>query len=198
MSIYQKTPSEVLFERFLSDHGIPCEPIPVTDQPRPDYLVGIGTPWGPVIFEVKELAQDDNFKRGPFEVSKRKVGEHIRCKIAESKKQIQYGASQGIPSILLIYNTLDPVFHMFGTEDHDFRAAMHGDWTLLMERNTAKIVASGYGRNSSFRDKHNTSFTALGHLQPVRRDMTIRLFPNEHAKVSLPKGLPDCFEIVGG
>src|SRR5450755_4640545 len=63
-------------------------------------------------------------------------GDHVRRIIDRSKKQIQYGAAQGIPSILLIYNSLDPVFQNFGTEDHDFTAAMYGEYTILIDKNT--------------------------------------------------------------
>jgi hypothetical protein len=192
----QKTISESLFEEFLSAHSLPFAPVPVANTPRPDYAVGDGTPWGPLLFEIKELSEDDDFRRTPLNVSKRKVGEHIRSKIAGSKKQIQYGANQGIPSILLIYNALDTAFHMFGTEDHDFLAAMHGDWMLVMSTVTGQIVDAGYGRNRSFREGHNTSFTALGHLAPLRGALTVRLFPNEYAIVPLPMGVPKCFTIV--
>ena len=89
-----KTSSETLFEQFLTDHELPFETVPVAVLPRPDYTVGGGTPWGPILFEVKELTEDEDFGRGQFSVSKRKVGEHIRRKISESKKQIQYGASR--------------------------------------------------------------------------------------------------------
>jgi hypothetical protein len=196
MATAPKTTSETLLEQFLTDHLLPFERIPVADSPRPDYAVGDGTPWGPIIFEVKELTEDDNFGQGDCKLSSRTVGDHIRSKINESRRQIQFGAEQGIPSVLLIYNALDP-FHRFGTEPHDFRAAMHGDWTLLFGVESRKILAEGYGRNSSFREGHNTSFAALGHLVPVQRGIImVRLFLNEHAKVPMPDGLPSCFEII--
>ena len=53
------------------------------------------------------------------------MGDHIRSKIAEARRQVQYGAKQGIPSVLLVYNNLDPI-HLFGTEDQDFISAMYG------------------------------------------------------------------------
>jgi hypothetical protein len=191
-----KTLSETFFEQFLSNNGIPFEPVPVADSPRPDYTVGGGTSWGPVVFEVKELAEDDDFGQGPLRVGTRKVGDHIRAKIRESRRQIQFGAKQDIPSILLIYNALDVAFHLFGTEDHDFRAAMHGDWTASFGKVSRQILDVGYGRNRSFREDQNTSFTALGHLAPRYGVLTVRLFPNEHAKVPLPTELPPCLEIV--
>ena len=52
------------------------------------------------------------------------LGDHVRRRIESSKKQIQFGAKPGIPSVLLIYNNIDPVFQAFGTEPMDFTAAM--------------------------------------------------------------------------
>jgi hypothetical protein len=66
--------------------------------------------------------------------SSRTLGDHIRRRIESSKKQIQFGAKQGIPSILLIYNNIDPVFQDFGTEPMDFTAAMYGAYTILINR----------------------------------------------------------------
>ena len=98
------------------------------------------------MFEVKELAQDDNFgvvkdPSTPFIKShSRTIGDHIRRRIHDSKKQVQYGARQGVPSILLIYNNIDPVFQMFATEDMDFTAAMYGEYTVLLSRDTKEKI----------------------------------------------------------
>ena len=80
-----KPVSEMLFEKFLFDRRVPFEPIAVADSRRPDYRVGDGTTWGPVIFEVKEISEDENFPREPFKLSTRIVGDHIRSKITEAK-----------------------------------------------------------------------------------------------------------------
>src|SRR5206468_2359430 len=95
----------------------------------------------PLMFEVKELTEDENFGQGLHHLSTRQTGAHVRSKISESKKQIQIGAKHGISSVLLIYNALDSC-HAFGTEAHDFRAAMHGDWTLLICSQTRQMIAT--------------------------------------------------------
>lgn len=188
-----KTLSESLFEQFLTDHALPFEPVPVVEnERRPDYLVRMPAP---VLFEVKELTEDDQFAQGPYKVSHRTVGDHIRRKIEDSRGQIQYGKARGIASVLLIYNALDPL-HLFGTEDHDFRAAMHGEWTLWLSRETGNVVTAGYGRNRSLQSQKNTSFSALAHMAPRGGAMAVRLFLNSHAKLPLPSDLPVCFEIV--
>lgn len=62
------------------------------------------------------------------------MGEHVRRRIESSKKQVQYGAKLGIPSVLLIYNNIDPVFQDFGTEAVAFTAAMYGNETMNLRR----------------------------------------------------------------
>ncbi len=54
-----KTKSEDVFESFLTGNNIPFEKIEEEASPRPDYLVHAGGT--KIVFEVKELAQDDNF-----------------------------------------------------------------------------------------------------------------------------------------
>src|SRR5216683_563577 len=118
-----KTISEMAFEGFLTENRLAFDKIREAATPRPDYLVHVGDLR--LVFEVKELAEDENFREvhdpaSPvIRVHSRILGDHVRGKISEAKKQIQYAAKQGLPSILLIYNNLDPL-HLFGTEDEDF------------------------------------------------------------------------------
>jgi hypothetical protein len=137
-----KTKSESLFEDWLSLNGLTFQKIEVAASPRPDYLVSFGAHKG--IFEVKELSEDGEFGiiKDPanphIKTSSRKVGEHVRRRINDSKKQVKYGASIGLPSVLLIYNALDPVFQSWGTEHRDFIAAMYGDYTILVDLEAGK------------------------------------------------------------
>jgi hypothetical protein len=194
MTTPTKTISEREFENFLSRNHLAFEPIPQAGAPRPDYLVTCDA--GTIVFEVKELSEDANFHKQPFQVSTRTVGAHIRSKIAEARKQVQYGTRQGFPSVLLIYNDIDPM-HLFGTENHDFAAAMYGDHTLRIGLQTGKIIDSFHGRNRSFAEGKNTSFSALGRLAPDRSEMKVTLFENPFAKLPLPYGrLPTCFGVV--
>src|SRR5437899_1572688 len=119
-----KTKSEELFEGFLIANNVQFQKIKEDTAPRPDYLVAVGALQ--LVFEVKELTEDDNFgvknsSMPHIESHSRTLGDHVRRRIEGSKRQIQYGAKQlGLPSVLLIYNNLDPVFQAFGTEDLDF------------------------------------------------------------------------------
>jgi hypothetical protein len=124
-----KTKSEQIFEEFLAINNVIFEKIEEASTPRPDYLLLTGG--AKVVFELKELTEDEKFgvvddpAHPHIKSFSGTIGEHVRRRIAGSKKQIQYGAKQGIPSVLLIYNNLDRVFQNFGTSDMDFSAAMY-------------------------------------------------------------------------
>jgi hypothetical protein len=106
-----------------------------------------------LIIEVKELADDPNFENGA-----RTVGEHIRKKISDGRGQIQAASKQGKPAVLSIFNNLDPL-QLFGTENHDFEHAKSGEHTVAVDINSRKIVDAFHGRNKSFQQSKNTSFS---------------------------------------
>jgi hypothetical protein len=196
-----KTHSEELFEKFLADNSVTFDKIEEDISPRPDYLVTVGT--AQIIFEVKELAEDENFGvvKDPayphINSSSRTCGDHIRRRIEASKKQIQYGAKQGIPSVLLIYNSVDPVFQMFGTEPLDFTAAMYGAYTILLNKQTKAASEVFNGKRRMLQKDKNTSFSAVGHLCDRGGTTTVTLFENVYAGVKIPfNQLPPCFGLV--
>jgi hypothetical protein len=162
-----KTKSEQLFERFLTANDVQFEKIKEDTSPRPDYLVSIGGV--KLIFELKELAEDEKFSvvddpaHPHIKSSSGTIGKHVRRRITGSRKQIQYGAKQGIPSVLLIYNDLDPL-QIFGTDDIDFTAAMYGEYTILIDKHTRQSSEMFNGKNRSLQERKNTSFSAVGRL----------------------------------
>jgi hypothetical protein len=187
-----KTRSEDAFERFLIGNNLVFEKIREDASPRPDYLVQVGAVQ--LIFEVKELAEDENLKdrAGVHTIT---TGDHIRRKIDGSRRQIQYGAKQGVPSILLIYNNMDPL-QLLGASDRDFIAAMYGEYTLLLNRSTNKSVDRFNGKNQSLQERKNTSFSALGRLFDRTGKTMLTLFENVFSRVQVPYGeLPSCFRV---
>ncbi len=199
-----KTSSEQAFERFLEENNLAFERIKEGSLPSPDYLVKVAEI--SLVFEVKELAEDSNFRTindpsSPvIRVHSRIVGDHVRRKILDkgTRKQIQSAADQGLPAILLVYNNLDPM-HLFGTEDHDFLYGMYGQLTIRINLRTRQVEGEPFcGRNSSVSESWNTSFSAVGRLAPILKSgkMTVTLFENVFAKVRLPyEQLPACFEV---
>lgn len=198
-----KTKSETLFEKFLTAHNVQFEKIEEVKEKaanRPDYLVTLGNVQ--LVFELKELAEDKKFNvvqdaTNPHIISSsRTLGDHVRRRIEGAKKQIQYGANQGIPSVLLIYNNLDPVFQMFGTDDLDFTTAMYGELTILLDKSTGKASEMFNGKKQLLQEKKNTSFSAVGRLCDRGGDTTVTLFENVFSKLKVPYDqLPPCFEV---
>lgn len=185
------TVAETIFELFCKNHSLSWERVPVKETPTPDYVVLSNGQY--IYFEIKQIDKDDSFNR-PGSISSRTVGAHIRQRITSSKKQIQVGAALGSPSILLVYNNLDPM-QAFGTEPHDFITAMYGEMTV--ELKDRRIVNSYHGRNSSLRYDQNTSFSAVGHLRYSKAGPIVRLYENVFASNSLDTVLlPQCFEVV--
>ncbi len=196
-----KTKSEEIFENFLNLNNLSFEKIEevlVKGAHRPDYLVQVGN--GQIVFEVKELTEDDSFTEELNVAYSGKIGEHVRRLIRTSKKQIQYGANQGIPSVLLIYNCVDRVSD-FGTSNVDFTSAMYGEPTMLFNRETKERTDLFNGRNDTLQPLKNTSFSAVGRLTDMYKKtedeaIQVILFENAFAKVKLPfDELPSCIEV---
>jgi hypothetical protein len=86
-----KTKSEKLFESLLKANDVRFEEIEQAATPRPDFLVYVGNTQ--IIFEVKELAEDENFgvinPTYPHIKSFRTiVGDHVRRRIELSKGSV--------------------------------------------------------------------------------------------------------------
>ena len=112
-----------------------------------------------------------------------------------SKKQIQYGAKQGIPSVLLIYNKLDPVVQ-FGTDDINFTTAMYGELTILLDKHSKQTSEMFNGKKQLLQENKNTSFSAVGRLCDRGGKTTLTLFENVFSKVKAPfDQFPPCFEV---
>jgi hypothetical protein len=198
-----KTKSEEVFERFLALNSLSFEKIEEVNETaafRPDYLVLLGDVR--LVFEVKELTEDQNFGvvkdplRPHIRMNSRTVGDHVRSRIQGARKQIQYGVDQGFPSILLIYNNIDPVWQDFGTDDMDFRAAMYGQLTVLIDKQSRETSELFQGRRDQLQERKNTSFGAVGRLADRGGAPTVTLFENVYAKLPVPyESLPSCFDV---
>lgn len=171
-----KTQAEMLFENFCDLNLIIWEKLEEGHLPTPDYKIIIND--YVIYVEVKQIDKDDNLS---VNGGSRTPGSHIREKIKEARKQVKAGAREGFPSILLIYNNLDGM-QMFGTEQHDFLAAMYGEMTLIFNKHENKFTDSYYGRNRSFAEEKSTYFSAVGFLSKTREQMKIKLYENAFAK----------------
>lgn len=194
------TKSEDLFETFLTANGVAFSRIEEAQNQkgarRPDYLVEVDGL--KIVFEVKQLGDDDATQRAQLVgLWSSTPGDALRQLITRSKKQIQYGAKQGIPSVLLVYNNTDPVFQTRGTDAFDFQTAMYGELTKLIDKHANQSSEFFHGKKSELQEDKNTSFSAVGHLcDRGGGTTTITLWENAYAIVPLPfDRLPTCFGV---
>jgi hypothetical protein len=182
-------PSELLFERFCAKHGIAYTDIAEGVGKSVDYEINING--SPIAVEIESLTDMSGWNPGG--VHSRVIGQHVRRKIEDARKQIQRAAER-VPAVLLIHNTVDP-FLAFGTEDHDFLAAMYGDLTVRFTNGVAGDTF--HGRNSMVRPHHNSSFSAIGRLEERSGDPAVLLIENAFAKRPLVyERLPSCIQVL--
>jgi hypothetical protein len=191
------TKSEELFEAFLTSHGVRfsrIEEVKEKGARRPDYLVEVGDLR--IVFEVKQLGDDDDDQHAQLTgVWEGTPGAKLRRCINRSKKQIQFGADRGVASVLLVYNNADPAFNC-GTDELDFRTAMHGELTTLIDKQTQETSEFFHGGKNEMQESKNTSFSAVGHLCNRGGTTAITLWENAYAKVRIPfEQLPPCFVV---
>ena len=183
------TKAEAIFEEFCTLNSISWEKLQESEQPTPDYRVDLNG--RTVLVEVKQIDEDDNFSNVS---GSRTVGSHIRRKIEQARKQAQAASNTATPFILLVYNNLDEL-QMFGTEQHDCVDAMYGERTLEFDTSTNAVTDSFQGRNRSFRNDKNTSFSAVGYLKKTRRGIEVQICENIFAENQLDfSKIPNCIE----
>lgn len=185
-----QTAGELAFEMFCRTHQISCAKVEEGLKSTPDYEVVFNRVTAYV--EVKDIEEDENF-RGL--VKSRTVGSHVRARIHEAKAQLQPVARAGAPTLLLIYNALDP-HQSFGTEQHDFLAAMYGEFTVAISLSSNKIVDSFQGRNKSLAEDKNTSFSAVGGIYTANGGVSVVIYENVFAKNPIDfSSLPACIDV---
>ncbi|TAL85054.1 MAG: hypothetical protein EPN74_09640 [Rhodanobacter sp.] len=187
-----KTESEDLFETFCREHELDWRRIPEGACKTPDYSVNFGSV--AVAVEIKQIESLRGFN--PSGVSSRTVGWHVRQQISEARAQLQAAARKGMPTILLIYNTVDP-FQLFGTEPHDFLHAMYGELTLHIDATSLEAGEPFHGRNAKLRKGVNTSFSGVGHLQKTKGGAAVTVYKNAFASRPLPDAtVPSCIQVI--
>ncbi|MFC7520062.1 hypothetical protein ACFQS6_07305 [Xanthomonas populi] len=102
----QSTVSEKLFEVFCAQHLLQCHRVAETSSKTPDYHLQTGDTV--VGVEIKQIESDRGINPTDGTWS-RTIGWHVRQKITEARAQMGVVARAGMPAVLLIYNTVDPL-----------------------------------------------------------------------------------------
>lgn len=184
------TVSEQLFEQFCVANSLPFRRLPAGQTPTPDYELELGG--ATVRVEIEQIESKAGIN--PFGVSTRTVGKHLRKKITDARRQAKASSNDGYPTILLVYNLVDEPFQSFGTEPHDFIAAMYGEFTVRLV--DGKATDSYNGKNAKFRRDAYTYFSAVGHLRRTSGAPEVVLYENAFAERALSwNHLPSCIQV---
>ncbi len=86
---------------------------------------------------------------------------------------------------------------MFGTEEHDFIAAMYGEMTLVFNKAENRFTNSFYGRNRSFGEDKSVYFSAVGLLSNIGGTVKVQICENAFAQNPIDfSKIPSCIEVV--
>jgi hypothetical protein len=191
----KQTLSEQLFEDFCVAHQLDWERLSPSSQKgesMPDYAIRIDETT--IEVEIKEIESREGLNEDGS--GSRIVGKHVRGAIDAARKQVQTSAGRGNPSLLLIYNAIDN-WQLFGTEEHDFLAAMYGEITVRFALDKDSFSSAFHGKNARLMHDKNRSFSSVGHLKKIASAATeITLYENIYARIQMPFArMPACFEI---
>jgi hypothetical protein len=177
-----QTKSENAFEQFLTRNNVSFERIQTAGEPRPDFIVYLGEQ--SVIFELKEVATNEDNSFSPLKVRTKTQGEKIRNAIQEASKQMRWANRQGCPSVLLLTDVSSPgiAWHL---EDQDFSTAMYGEITVVLGKKTNKITDQFNGKNEKLTALRRTHFSALGRMLVGGETADFTIFPNIFADIPI-------------
>jgi hypothetical protein len=183
-----KTISERLFEKYCTENNIYFHRIDTSIVRTPDYELIIND--SKVIIEIKQIDRDNNETVLPLIGYSHKVGDKIRQKVIDSKKQIRKYSKDGYKTLLVIYNNMDGL-HLQHTEPMDFADAMYGERTILLKvnRTETQLIKSYFGKKKRFTESDNTSFSGIAHLKPEFGKLKLNIYKNTHAKHKITNNL---------
>lgn len=197
-----KTESELLWEQFCRDVGLPLVPIP-TEAPAarrtPDYELALRELR--VVVEVKQI--NPNKKELKAEQARTTSGElptfednipgsRLRGKISQAARQLRARCKHEQPGLVVVYNNVS--FHRVFTSEHNILAALYGQLAIsLTIPRTGQIISEPrLTGNRSFVPNQNTVVSALAILSQ-QQPTELAIYHNNFAKVPID---PDLFRIA--
>ena len=190
------TESEIKFEQFCNAHKIKFDKIDTGQSPTPDYDIFVNSQ--KIVVEVKELQANDEDKKAlqDIEIQKsaiwviHRVGDKIRYKLGDAKRQLE-GRAKGIcPSMLVLYD--DRPFPVRGIFSYEILVAMYGWETidLHIPEKLGEPVTFGkhrFGKGKKFRKGVHTYISGLAILSESTSDLLhLDIYLNDYADKPLP------------
>ena len=152
-----------------------------------------------MIFEIKELTPNEEDTRALREMEEKhsaswgmgKVGNRIRYKIDDAKRQLERLASGRYPGVVLLYDARPQIIR--GVYTYEIEVAMYGFETidLHVSDKIGEPVTFGkhrFGKGKKIRRDCHTFISAVGVLQERNSDGTLHmdLYHNVFAEKPLP------------
>jgi len=182
--LHDMTISEQQFERFCNTYGLPFKRLTPDIHKTPDYEVVLGGQR--TIVEIKELTSNDEEVKVVRDLREKrsaswgsaKVGNRIRYKIDDSKRQLERLAAGKCPGILLLYDTR-PI-PVRGISPYEILVAMYGFETvdLHVPEKMGEPVRFGkhrFGKGKKLRQDCHTFISAVGVLRETNPEGSLHL-----------------------
>jgi hypothetical protein len=187
------TTSEIMFERWCREHGIPFRRIKVAraqGHKRPDYAIKVNGGW--CVVEVKEIdptAEDDRLYQ---QIASNRVegrwvdaGARLRKPIRDASDQLRKFSVRGFPTaVCLVDNTVG-----FYVEPFQVIQAMCGKATVRIAVSDdpeyeARFLGMHHGKKATMTGQHNTSISAVAVLRQPSG--------SPHSLISITTASPEC------
>ena len=190
------TESEIKFEQFCNAQNIKFDRINMGQARTPDYDIFVNSQ--KIVVEVKELQANDEDKKAvqDWEIQKsaiwgsRRIGDRIRYKLDDAKRQIEVRAKGICPSMLFLYD--DRPFPVRGIFSYEILVAMYG-WETIDLHAPEKLgepVTFGkhrFGKGKKFHERVHTYISGLAILSESTSDsLHLAIYVNDYADKPLP------------
>ena len=194
---HDMTISEEQFERFCKSGNLPFVRLEPDGQKTPDYEVVLGEQQA--IFEIKELTPNEEDMQALRDMEEKhsaswgsnKVGNRIRYKIDDAKRQLERLAGGKFPGVVLLYDARPPLIR--GIYSYEIEVAMYGFETidLHVPDRIGEPVTFGkhrFGKGKKLRHDCHSFISAVGVLRESNPDGTLHmdLYHNIYADKPLP------------
>jgi len=188
--------SEIKFEQFCVGQGIPFERITTGSFTTPDYDIYVHGQ--KIVVEVKEFETNEDDKKVLQEIQTQshissgihRVGDRIRYKIDNAKRQVENRAKGCFPSLLVLYDTRP--YPIRGISPYEIIAAMYGWETidLHISKKVGEPIKFGlhhFGKGKKFREGVHTYISGLAVLSESKNNsLRLDIYVNDFADKPLP------------
>lgn len=178
----QKTESEIAFERFCDEIGVPWNRVPPDLEITPDYCVRLDSHL--VVVEVKECERTQH-DEGLFDIAHSDGAAcewvssdvRVRKKIKRACRQLKARSKGKVPALTVIFDRGT----FAGIDGTDIKNAMYGDEVVTASPIHRSVSAIHAGGNRQMTESYNTTISAVALLYNTMSLARISVFHNQFA-----------------